>query len=38
MSVFKENMRENNAPPDIRVDPDTFEVMIGGATAKDVTT
>ncbi|MGN9844249.1 urease subunit alpha [Nonomuraea sp. H19] len=36
--VFKENMRENNARPDIRVDPDTFEVEIGGAEAKDVKT
>lgn len=34
--VFKENMRENNARPDIRIDPDTFEVEIGGAKAKDV--
>ncbi|MFI7704123.1 urease subunit alpha [Nonomuraea sp. NPDC049480] len=36
--VFKENMRENNTRPDIRIDPDTFEVEIGGAKAKDVKT
>jgi urease subunit alpha len=36
--VFKKNMRENNALPDIDIDPDTFEVEIGGATAKDVAT
>ncbi|GAA3467639.1 urease subunit alpha [Nonomuraea roseola] len=36
--VFKADMRENNARPDVRVDPDTFEVEIGGAKAKDVAT
>ncbi|MET9339174.1 urease subunit alpha [Nonomuraea sp. NPDC003804] len=36
--VFKADMRENNACPDIRIDPDTFEVVIGGAEAKDVKT
>ncbi|MEV0143759.1 MULTISPECIES: urease subunit alpha [unclassified Nonomuraea] len=36
--VFKADMRENNARPAIRVDPDTFEVEIGGAEAKDVKT
>ncbi|MFC4015384.1 urease subunit alpha [Nonomuraea purpurea] len=36
--VFKADMRENHACPDIRIDPDTFEVEIGGATAKDVKT
>ncbi|WP_082310356.1 urease subunit alpha [Nonomuraea sp. SBT364] len=36
--VFKADMRENDARPDIRVDPDTFTVEIGGATAKDVKT
>jgi urease subunit alpha len=36
--VFKANMRENNARPDIHIDPDTFEVVIGGAKAKDVKT
>jgi urease subunit alpha len=36
--VFKEHMRENNARPGIRVDPDTFEVEIGGATTRDVKT
>ncbi|MDR8411725.1 urease subunit alpha [Nonomuraea sp. 3-1Str] len=34
--VFKADMRENNACPAIRIDPDTFEVEIGGAEAKDV--
>ncbi|MEU1386619.1 MULTISPECIES: urease subunit alpha [unclassified Nonomuraea] len=34
--VFKADMRENNACPDIEIDPDTFEVVIGGAKAKDV--
>ncbi|MEU4332500.1 urease subunit alpha [Nonomuraea dietziae] len=36
--VFKADMRENDARPDVRVDPDTFEVEIGGAKAKDVAT
>ncbi|MCF6469388.1 urease subunit alpha [Nonomuraea sp. MG754425] len=36
--VFKADMRENDACPDIRIDPDTFEVEIGGAKAKDVRT
>ncbi|MEU4580428.1 urease subunit alpha [Nonomuraea sp. NPDC023979] len=36
--VFKADMRENDARPDIRVDPDTFTVEIGGAIAKDVKT
>ncbi|MFF5210513.1 urease subunit alpha [Streptosporangium sp. NPDC000396] len=36
--VFKADMRENDACPDIRIDPDTFEVEIGGAKAKDVKT
>ncbi|WP_432934449.1 urease subunit alpha [Microbispora sp. CA-135349] len=36
--VFKADMRENNACPDISIDPDTFEVVIGGAEAKDVKT
>ncbi|MEU1724768.1 urease subunit alpha [Nonomuraea sp. NPDC005692] len=35
--VFKADMRENDACPDIEIDPDTFEVVIGGAKAKDVT-
>ncbi|MEW9553942.1 urease subunit alpha [Nonomuraea sp. NPDC050783] len=34
--VFKADMRENDACPDIGIDPDTFEVVIGGAKAKDV--
>lgn len=36
--VFKADMRENNTLPDIRIDPDTFQVEIGGAKAKDVKT
>ncbi|MEQ4723704.1 urease subunit alpha [Nonomuraea sp. B19D2] len=28
--VFKADMRENDAIPDLRVDPNTFEVVIGG--------
>ncbi|MGW4799786.1 urease subunit alpha [Nonomuraea sp. NPDC004297] len=36
--VFKADMRENDACPDIHIDPDTFEVEIGGAKAKDVRT
>ncbi|SEG63288.1 urease subunit alpha [Nonomuraea solani] len=36
--VFKADMRENNARPAVRVDPDTFEVEIGGAKARDVAT
>ncbi|KAB8194837.1 urease subunit alpha [Nonomuraea phyllanthi] len=36
--VFKADMRENNACPDIRIDPNTFDVEIGGAKAKDVNT
>ncbi|GAA1720442.1 urease subunit alpha [Nonomuraea bangladeshensis] len=36
--VFKADMRENNACPDIDIDPDTFEVVIGGAETKDVRT
>ncbi|MEV0406494.1 urease subunit alpha [Actinoallomurus sp. NPDC050550] len=34
--VRKEQMRENNATPDVRIDPDTFEVEIGGAEVTDV--
>ncbi|MGW2151868.1 urease subunit alpha [Nonomuraea bangladeshensis] len=36
--VFKADMRENDACPDIDIDPDTFEVVIGGAETKDVRT
>ncbi|MGN9781111.1 urease subunit alpha [Nonomuraea sp. ZG12] len=36
--VRKADMRENNATPDVQIDPDTFTVLIGGATAKDVRT
>jgi urease subunit alpha len=36
--VRKADMRENSATPDVDIDPDTFTVLIGGATAKDVRT
>lgn len=36
--VRKADMRENDATPDVDIDPDTFTVLIGGATAKDVRT
>ncbi|MBN3928929.1 urease subunit alpha [Streptomyces verrucosisporus] len=35
-TVRKERMRENSATPDVTVDPDTFEVEIGGARVTDV--
>lgn len=34
--VRKKHMRENNATPDVRINPDTFEVEIGGAEVTDV--
>ncbi|MEU8249747.1 urease subunit alpha [Nonomuraea sp. NPDC048916] len=34
--VFKADMRENNATPDVRVDPDTFQAQVIGAGPKDV--
>ncbi|MFE9368090.1 urease subunit alpha [Streptomyces sp. NPDC006978] len=37
-SVKKADMKENNATPDVRIDPDTYEVIIGGAKVTDVTT
>ncbi len=37
-SVKKAGMKENNATPDVRIDPDTYEVVIGGAKVTDVTT
>ncbi|MEE1928472.1 urease subunit alpha [Streptomyces sp. TRM 70351] len=37
-AVTKADMRENNATPDVRIDPDTYEVLIGGAKVTDVTT
>ncbi|WP_329582497.1 urease subunit alpha [Streptomyces sp. NBC_01361] len=36
--VFKQHMKENNATPDVEIDPDTYEVIIGGAKVTDVTT
>jgi urease subunit alpha len=36
--VRKEHMKENNATPDVQVDPDTFEVIAGGAKVGDVST
>ncbi|MEV0346616.1 urease subunit alpha [Nonomuraea sp. NPDC050680] len=36
--VRKADMRENSATPEVHIDPETFEVEIGGATAKDVKT
>ncbi|MFI2187381.1 urease subunit alpha [Streptomyces sioyaensis] len=36
--VFKKDMKENNATPDVRIDADTYEVIIGGAKVTDVTT
>ncbi|MEU7183510.1 MULTISPECIES: urease subunit alpha [Streptomyces] len=35
--VFKEHMKENNATPKVEIDPDTYEVIIGGAKVTDVT-
>ena len=36
--VRKADMKENDATPDVRIDPDTFEVIAGGAKVEDVTT
>ncbi|MFH8405466.1 urease subunit alpha [Streptomyces sp. NPDC018019] len=36
-TVTKADMRENDATPDVRIDPDTYEVVIGGAKVTDVT-
>ncbi|MBQ1104658.1 urease subunit alpha [Streptomyces sp. 404i] len=36
--VKKADMKENHATPDVRIDPDTYEVVIGGAKVTDVTT
>ncbi|MBA0052969.1 urease subunit alpha [Streptomyces sp. AJS327] len=35
--VRKEHMKENSATPDVRIDPDTYEVIAGDTTAVDVT-
>lgn len=37
-SVKKADMKENSATPDVRIDPDTYEVIVGGARVTDVTT
>ncbi|MFD3655639.1 urease subunit alpha [Streptomyces sp. NPDC058620] len=37
-AVKKADMKENNATPDVRIDPDTYEVVVGGAKVTDVTT
>jgi urease subunit alpha len=36
--IRKEHMKENNATPDVRIDPDTFEVIAGGEKLEDVST
>lgn len=36
--VFKKHMKENNATPEVTIDPDTYEVIVGGAKVEDVTT
>ncbi|MGA5563550.1 urease subunit alpha [Streptomyces platensis] len=36
--VRKADMKENDATPDVHIDPDTFEVIAGGAKVEDVTT
>ncbi|WNF31210.1 urease subunit alpha [Streptomyces sp. C11-1] len=36
--VKKAHMKENHATPHVRIDPDTYEVIIGGAKVTDVTT
>ncbi|MFJ8406081.1 urease subunit alpha [Streptomyces microflavus] len=36
--VKKADMKENHATPHVRIDPDTYEVVIGGAKVTDVTT
>ncbi|MFI6729168.1 urease subunit alpha [Streptomyces atratus] len=36
--IGKADMKENSATPDVRIDPDTFEVIVGGAKVEDVTT
>ncbi|MGY5128177.1 urease subunit alpha [Streptomyces nigrescens] len=34
--IRKEHMKENHTTPDIDVNPDTFEVIVGGAKVEDV--
>ncbi|WP_307671448.1 urease subunit alpha [Streptomyces sp. V2I9] len=36
--VKKAHMKENHATPHVRIDPDTYDVIIGGAKVTDVTT
>ncbi|WP_257138649.1 urease subunit alpha [Streptomyces sp. rh34] len=36
--VKKADMKENHATPHVRIDPDTYDVIIGGAKVTDVTT
>ncbi|AJC54307.1 urease subunit alpha [Streptomyces sp. 769] len=35
-NIRKEHMKENDARPDVAIDPDTFEVIIGGTKVEDV--
>ncbi|MCX4626351.1 urease subunit alpha [Streptomyces sp. NBC_01443] len=35
--VKKADMKENSATPHVRIDPDTYEVIVGGAKVTDVT-
>ncbi|MEI7032107.1 urease subunit alpha [Streptomyces pratensis] len=37
-AVRKADMKENDATPEVEIDPDTFEVIVGGAKVTDVTT
>ncbi|ROV65631.1 urease subunit alpha [Streptomyces globisporus] len=36
--VKKAHMKENHSTPHVRIDPDTYDVIIGGAKVTDVTT
>lgn len=36
--IRKADMKENNATPDVHIDPDSYEVIVGGAKGSDVTT
>ncbi|WP_432762243.1 urease subunit alpha [Streptomyces sp. NBC_01241] len=35
--VFKKHMKENDATPEVEIDADTYEVVVGGAKVTDVT-
>ncbi|MFI2780244.1 urease subunit alpha [Streptomyces sp. ALB3] len=37
-AIKKADMKENSATPTVRIDPDTYEVIVGGAKVTDVTT